>query len=787
MIEKIYVHDAGPLKNFEAVLTSANLVTGSNESGKTTLADLLASTISENLQGKNSLKEFHKITSTNPLRFGGEWNAEFKGRIDLVPAALAAKDSLVDISSLLVIRANKNEVVNKNSEGISSLDYWKSTVKRMIAGTDEIAKKIGTIRNYTNTGTRVWKIGEILSAYRETIVRKKSEFDAFRRNVAAVSDGTNEAEAVEKRLEDLKKARDAHEYGKRKKLYTRYMAVSGEIGSLEERLARYSVVELEKKSIEWECLEKSLKEKENRRVVFKGETEKITERKSALSKSLDEKKKRRDELARLVSDRKNKAALDAPEASERDKLEAERAEAERKGKRIPLIPLAVIILGLLSLAGIVFFLPVAIISAVLMLIGILLLLIARAGMRRDAEKRLREITDRIIEHESRKNAALMAIAAGEADASRMECELDNLRNAIECEETQLVETGKLVFSIAEQEKKAYDEIEATRGECSDFIAEFKDRIRLGGMIQELKTRERQLLQKKAEKTELEAEIRRAFGVDSVIPRDLLARVELESGLIDHAYIDTDYDPKLFDELAKKREAIMQREHSFDKQFTQMKTDALKELELSLRKTEEAASANMKEFYHLFFASIVNDLAVGSMYDLESAVERCDEAIKKIGMYKQYADFINEAVRDMESRLETVIRSVCNDRNFTRMVTRLMGYETVKAVIEDDSIEFTFGQKGYRLEDLSTGAIHQLNLVFRIALLKMVLAAPSTLILDDAFLHFDHERRIRACEILKDELVNEGWQFIYTAIDDNMIEKVFSSVFPKETLTHIKIR
>jgi hypothetical protein len=467
-------------------------------------------------------------------------------------------------------------------------------------------------------------------------------------------------------------------------------------------------------------------------------------------------------------------------------LNNERSDAFRAKKKIPLLPVILMILGIVFLTGMIFFQPVVFFSLALVLIGIVLFILLKSAITKDADRKLREITDRIIDYESRRNASVMAMANGETDAKRLESELEELRSSISGGESQLKDSLQSIDSYTEQHKRISMEIEAIRVESSAFVAEFKDRINLGGVIAELKARERQLQLKKTEIVQLETEIKKAFSVDSLIPQDLLARVEREKASVDETYIDECYDPKKFDELQKKRETIMHREHSFDKQFTQMKTDTLKELELSIAKVKDLASANMKEFYDLFFAGIVGELAVVSMYDLDAAIVRCEAAIKKVGMYKQYADFVNQAVREIETKLETIILAVLNDGNFKSMVSKLMGYATMETVINGDAIDFRFGTSGYSLADLSTGAVHQLNFAFRLALLKKVLVAPSTILLDDAFLHFDHERRIRAAEILRDDLVAQGWQFIYTAIDDNAIEKVFTSVFAKNKLNVIKI-
>ena len=80
--------------------------------------------------------------------------------------------------------------------------------------------------------------------------------------------------------------------------------------------------------------------------------------------------------------------------------------------------------------------------------------------------------------------------------------------------------------------------------------------------------------------------------------------------------------------------------------------------------------------------------------------------------------------------------------------------------------------------MSTGALNQFYFSLRVALAQRILTRPGIFILDDAFIHFDREKRKRSFELLK-TLTDKGWQFVYTGVSDGELPRLYKEVFKDE--------
>jgi hypothetical protein len=786
MFKRIEISNIGPLKDLDIDLGQCNLIIGRNESGKTTIADLLASRLAGIFKGKNQVKEFQKITGVSLNRFGGNWKARVSGDPDGLVDDVGAKEALVDVLSLLVIRANRNEVVNKDKADIASLDFWRTTVKNMLAGSSVISKKISAIKTYTNTGAKVWKIKDHLESYLALLLEKKGELDAFRKSMASSGQDSDALRSIDRRLEEAKKIRDAQEFKKRLVLYNRYMETRSCIASIEEGRERYDIGELLKKSAAWQETDERLKEREKSGNETRLNRVKIAETLAGIERNMRARIGQKDELEKRLAGKTNTTADKKDYESERARLNREKAEAEKAKKKLPIGPLIVLLLGIVLLPCILFFFPFVFVSAALIILGFALFFVMKAKIEKESSLWIEEILARIIENESQAKTFEATLKGELCEADRLRAEIKKIDLEIRSEEERAKAAKRTIDALSEKEKQINLGIEASKKEIGDFIVEFKDRTYLGGLLEEINSRQKTLARYKADLSGIEKDIRSAFGVDSIIPSDLLARIELERGRISEEFLEKAFDPKKYDELLGLRESIVKKGHGYDKEFAEMKGSAVKELEAGLKKAKEVSSKDMSGFYSVFFADTVESLRVDSVYDLDPVIELCRQAIGQTGRYRDYAEYLYSAVNSMESKQDSLIRSVTDDSGFRNAIKHIMGYSRIESSIDDDGVNFSFGDEGFPLADLSTGALHQFNLVFRFAMLHRIFKSPATIVLDDAFLHFDRERRKRACEILLRDFAEKGWQFVYTAIDDGAIESVFRSVFPEGRLVVKKI-
>ena len=121
MIERIVVEKAGPLEKKELKFGRANLVTGLNESGKTTLVDIITDFLMGRMKKVHDRNNFQKITGAGTARYGGSENWEYEIRGELTPPP----GSDFNAFSLLFVRSNRNLIQDKNASGVDSVSYWK--------------------------------------------------------------------------------------------------------------------------------------------------------------------------------------------------------------------------------------------------------------------------------------------------------------------------------------------------------------------------------------------------------------------------------------------------------------------------------------------------------------------------------------------------------------------------------------------------------------------------------------------------------------------------------------
>jgi energy-coupling factor transporter ATP-binding protein EcfA2 len=158
--------------------------------------------------------------------------------------------------------------------------------------------------------------------------------------------------------------------------------------------------------------------------------------------------------------------------------------------------------------------------------------------------------------------------------------------------------------------------------------------------------------------------------------------------------------------------------------------------------------------------VTNDRAAFTEYD------RLDRRLRDYELEKEAALAVRRILRSMSSELDEFIEDILSGEDslgdYFKFVTKRYNQVTVE---NRDFVVTDLTGKSYDVEELSSGARDQLLLCFRIAALRKVYPDGAFLILDDAFIFADWQRRQRLAQLAK-KFVEQGNQVIYLTSDDH---------------------
>ncbi|UCD18772.1 MAG: AAA family ATPase [candidate division WOR-3 bacterium] len=147
-------------------------------------------------------------------------------------------------------------------------------------------------------------------------------------------------------------------------------------------------------------------------------------------------------------------------------------------------------------------------------------------------------------------------------------------------------------------------------------------------------------------------------------------------------------------------------------------------------------------------------------------DKLDRELRNYELEKHAALKAREILKSMSSELDQFIGGVLEGEDslseFIRAVTGR--YEKVFVENENFIVEDRSGRK-YALDDLSSGTKDQLLLCFRMAALRQIYPNGAFMILDDAFIFADWQRRERLAKLVQN-FVEKGNQVIYLTSDDH---------------------
>lgn len=165
---------------------------------------------------------------------------------------------------------------------------------------------------------------------------------------------------------------------------------------------------------------------------------------------------------------------------------------------------------------------------------------------------------------------------------------------------------------------------------------------------------------------------------------------------------------------------------------------------------------------------VEQARVGITDDREAfqKYEELDSELLEHELTKQAALAARKILGEMSSELDEFIRGILHgDQGLSEYFRTVTGHYNEVLVENRNFVVMDEKGRKYNLEDLSSGTQDQLLLCFRMAALRNIYPKGAFMILDDAFIFADWQRRKRLAQLLK-AFVEQGNQVIYLTSDDH---------------------
>ncbi|UCC11062.1 MAG: AAA family ATPase [candidate division WOR-3 bacterium] len=158
--------------------------------------------------------------------------------------------------------------------------------------------------------------------------------------------------------------------------------------------------------------------------------------------------------------------------------------------------------------------------------------------------------------------------------------------------------------------------------------------------------------------------------------------------------------------------------------------------------------------------------VESEYDAFIEYNTLTNALNNYELEKKAAHAARDILKQMSIEYDKLLETIITGDDSLSDYFHFVSERYIKVEIKkQDFLATDNSNHVYNVNDLSSGARDQLLLCFRIAALKRLYERGSFLILDDAFIFADWNRRSRLVKLLK-KYVDEGNQIIYFTSDDH---------------------
>jgi len=204
--------------------------------------------------------------------------------------------------------------------------------------------------------------------------------------------------------------------------------------------------------------------------------------------------------------------------------------------------------------------------------------------------------------------------------------------------------------------------------------------------------------------------------------------------VDSDRTEQTYDPRLFDELTKNENELSNKLQNIKKPFLQAGCE--------------------------------------SPHDIHKKIESCTTELDKLDLNLAAAKICQKIFTEIDVERSQVLSKVLEDKSSPvfSLTEKIIGEKRIKKIlIENGNIKIqTMSDEKLDLETFSRGTHDQILFSFRLSLLKSIFKDVHFLILDDPFLTSDPSRREKLTDILH-EFLKEGWQVLYFTFDPQVKE------------------
>lgn len=798
MLEKINIKNIGPINNREFILKQNNLIVGNNESGKTSIVDVLEKHLLRERK-KSDINLLSRLSGFNENRFGGNWEFEIIG--DCCLDQMHSDTNFANVVNLLVVREAGNRLTDRDNKDATFSDFWKNSVRTLLGGMEKSGDRIEKLKKYLITSSGPWKIIETLEQYQNRLIEEKRRLANSDLSNEEIENNENQLKEKKEQLEILSKIEKANEYAETEQKFSKLVKLTESIKELRNYLAENNIEQLEAIRDDWKernrkksDYEKSRADHEKTLIDEKNEIQKnISNRESErkiLQDSVNRQEERKNELHNRSIRLENEMENEQTKIEDRLRnltSEKEKLRSKYNFSKMSIIPVILFFIGIFSftlIKTINYILP-GTIALLLFSVGWIIKDFLNSNRRK--KEKLRKI-ERISENieklkddlERIEDKLEMSETTVNENISTTEREIKELQNKIDDINKELdrkyadLEEINIRYNT---EMQNYQElISENQAKLDNYFLNFGDQAKLGGKIFEYHSKEQDLEEENAELEELSAELKDIFDIDEILIPRIDYKLEIMKKNIDKAYIDMEYDPEERERLINEINELTEEKYDRSNELSGVRSEIVGRLTKDFSNISSPVKWGDK-FFNRYFLPLIVDLKVTNVYELDRAIKRTEEAIKTVKRYKSYAERMQEKIREIENDQVMLASNIIQSQNFKEKIRNISGYEVGNIIQKNDRFEITFHKDDntYYIENLSTGALNQFYFSLRVALAQRILTRPGIFILDDAFIHFDREKRKRSFELLK-TLTDKGWQFIYTGVADGELPNLYKEVF-----------